>query len=192
MLKIRDRSNYGGILLVIYTSYIEVFDAAKNFRDLSYEHWISSELFTFDWWFLLIISIIPWVIWWKLFDKNRKTTIIMFGLFIALFSVTFEYIGEHIALWWGYKTRLFPVLTFIVPFDLTFLPVVFMLVYQFFNNWRSFLKGMLMLSFGGAFIFEPLLHWMDIYILYTWKYIYSMPIYFFMGLFFKWLVEKIN
>lgn len=116
----------------------------------------------------------------------------MFGFFIALFSMIFEHIGENVALWWGYRTRLIPTLTFIFPFDLTVLPVSFMLVYQFFNEWRSFVKGMLVLSLGGAFVFEPLLHWMDIYVLYTWKYVYSFPIYFAMGLFFKWFVQKIN
>ncbi len=184
---------YGGISLIICTvSYKDVFDANRNFRDLAFEHWRSNELFTFDWWFLLILSIVPWFIWWKLLDKNRKTSIIMFGLFIALFSAIFEHIGENVALWWGYKTRLIPTLTFLFPFDFTFLPVSFMLVYQFFNKWRSFVKGMLVLSLGGAFVFEPLLHWMDIYVLYTWKYVYSFPIYFAMGIFFKWLVQKIN
>jgi hypothetical protein len=182
------------IFLAIYTiSYKDISEVTRNLRDISYEHWLLYELFTFHWWFLLALSIIPWIIWWKVLDKYRMNEIIMFGLFIGLFSVIFEYIGEYIALWWGYKIKLFPGgVTHIFPFDLTVLPVSYMLAYQYFPKWRSFFLGMLTLSFGAAFVFEPLLDWMDIYVLITWKYFYSFPIYLLMGLFFKWLVKKIK
>jgi len=179
------------MLLVAHKiSFKDLSDSTKKLRDLSYEHWLRYELFTFDWWFLLIISIIPFIIWWRLLDKNRMNEIILFGLFVGLISVIIEYIGEYIALWWGYKIKLFPGVTLFFPFDLTILPVSYMLVYQYFPKWRSFFIGMIGLSFGAAFIFEPLLDWMDIYVLNTWKYIYSFPIYLVIGLFFKWLLKR--
>jgi hypothetical protein len=179
--------------LVFYTiSYKNISDTTRNLRDISYEHWLRYEVFTFDWWFLLALSIIPWIIWWKVLDKNRVNEIIMFGLLVGLISVIIEYIGEYIALWWGYKIKLFPGVTLLFPFDLTVLPVSYMLVYQYFPKWLSFFIGMFILSFGAAFVFEPILDWMDIYVLLTWKYVYSFPIYFVMGLFFKWLVKKIK
>jgi hypothetical protein len=164
-------------------------DFLKPFR----EYWINHELLTWQWWMLLITLILVWVIWVKTVDRKRTQLILNFGLFVGIISTILDMVGTNHGLW-AYPIRLYwAFIPPLVPYDLAYLPVIYMLVYQRHGQrWLNFLLVMIVVSAILAFIIEPLFNWMGIYVLYKWKYIYSFPIYILLACFVKFLVELIN
>ncbi|MDY0394183.1 CBO0543 family protein [Virgibacillus halophilus] len=156
----------------------------------TYQRWMDDVLFSFNWWFLVVISILPWFIWWKLTDKTRLLEIIVVGFAVFGIATLLDVIGIVFSLWtYGYKIiQMFPPLT---PVDMTALPIIYMLIYQWFSKWKTFLIAHVIMAAISTFIFEPLFAWMDIYVLHGWKYIYSFPIYIAMAAGVKWFVQKV-
>lgn len=173
-------------------SFEEVLEAKKHFALLHKEYWLYENLWTWQWWLILFVSIAPWFLWWKLLDKKRLFEILTFGLMLLSISVVLDIIGDkHLA--WAYPMSLHWTLTPpLKPYDITIIPVTYMLVYQYCHSWRSFFVGMVIVSTVFAFIAEPFLIWIDVYMELTWKHIYSFPIYIFIGLLAKWVVDKLT
>ena len=169
-------------------SFSEIREIEKKFHDLQYDYWLHHDLFQWQWWFLLIMTIIPWIAWWKLVDKRKLVEILLFGLIVMIIAIFFDLIVSNHMLW-GYPHRihwsLHPIL---LPYDITFIPVIYMIIYQRYPNWINFTIGMVLLSAVFSWIAEPLLEWMGLYQKYTWKAIYSFPNYIWIGLLTKWLV----
>lgn len=155
----------------------KLLETRKTSSELSLEHWLYAELNTWQWWLSLGLTILPWVIWWKLCDKKRVFEILGFGLFIIMIAVFIDVAGSELVLW-NYPRRLLPIVPRLWPFDFTIAPVTFMLLYQYFPKWKSFLIASALISGVLAFIAEPLLVLLKLYELITWKYIYSFPVYF--------------
>lgn len=57
------------------------------------------------------------------------------------------------------------------------LPVGYMLLYQWFVPWRSYMVAAAVMSAVMTWISEPVVSWMGIYVLVSWQYSYSFPIY---------------
>lgn len=53
------------------------------------------------------------------------------------------------------------------------MPIIYMLIYQCFKTWTSFLIAAIVNAFVFSFILEPLFLWLHIYEPYLWKYTYS-------------------
>lgn len=163
----------------------------EQISQMVYDHWINHELFTWQWWLILILTFVPWFIWWRFLDKNRKLEIFSFGLVIALVASFLDVFGWNRHLW-SYPIQLLPVCTPLLPFDFTVLPIINMLIYQYFRKWRSFFLGNVIAAFFFAFISEPFLKWINVYDPHDWKHIYSVPIYIGNALLGKWLIEKMK
>ncbi|HBX22149.1 MAG TPA: hypothetical protein DEF34_00715 [Desulfotomaculum sp.] len=140
-----------------------------------YETWLIN-LFTIQWWALLLVFIIPWVIWWKLVDKNKITAILCYGLIVSILSSGLDEAGHALHLW-AYKYRLVPLCVELKPTNVSLIPVIYMLVYQYFTRWKEFIIATTIMAACLAFIGEPFLDWLDIYKRFKWEYIYSFPIY---------------
>ncbi|MBC9786140.1 hypothetical protein H1S01_16865 [Heliobacterium chlorum] len=137
--------------------------------------YLSDELFSFNWWFLLAILIGTYVVWWKLIDKNRLMELLLFGSFIAV-SVTFvEGFGTTIGLW-GYKYKLVPVVPSLFPFDYTLIPILHLLTYQHTTSWKSYFITSTIVSAVYSFAFSPLLVWMGIMHIEHWRHYYHFII----------------
>jgi hypothetical protein len=70
-----------------YPSFDKLEEVRKGYLDLYREYWLNEVLFSFDWWLLLAISIIPWIVWWKVVDIHKLTPILLYGFFVAMESV---------------------------------------------------------------------------------------------------------
>ena len=151
-------------------------EAKKNYRDISMEHWLSAEVWQWQWWISLALAVIPLYIWWKLLDKKRIFEICVYGLLVNIFASYLDVVGSEFV-WWDYPIRLIPNLPRLLPIDFTVIPVVYMLVYQYFPKWKSFIIVNFIVSAIFSFAMEPLMIWMNLYKLETWKLIYSFPIY---------------
>jgi hypothetical protein len=155
------------------------------------EYWLHQNLYSWQWWSLLAVAIIPWLVWWKLVDKKRVIEISLYGALIAMIAVLLDLIGTNLMLW-GYPQQVFWFLIPpLLPIDLTVMPVEHMVVYQYFRTWKSFVFALIALAAFSSFVVEPLFSWIGLYKLYTWKYLYSVPIYIVKAIIVRLAIEKL-
>lgn len=169
----------------------EITKLRKQIWDMLLDYWISNTLFSFNWWFLLTTMIAIFIVWLWFLDKKRIIEIVTYGLLISSFGFILDIMGVTMVLW-SYPERLIPIMTPILEIHKMHMPIFYMLVYQYFHTWKSFLIAITMTAIVFAFVLEPLLVWLGIYEIYHWKYIYSFPIYIILGAVIKWLVIKLK
>ncbi|MCT2537081.1 hypothetical protein NC661_06080 [Aquibacillus koreensis] len=178
-------------VLQIHAKWEEIIQMRRQIRDMMLDYWLTSVVFTFNWWLLLITTISLFIIWMIVLDKKRIIEISAFGLLVGTTGFILDIVGITLV-FWSYPNRLIPVMPPIVEIHHVHLPIFFMLIYQFCNSWKSFLIAMITTSFIFSFIFEPLTEYLGIYEVYSWKHIYSFPIYVLIGLLFRWLLIKVK
>lgn len=154
------------------------------------EYFDTFVIFTWQWWFLLFLTIVPWIIWWKLVDKKRFVEISLFGFFIFLWVILSDIAGVTYGMW-AYPIGLLPSAGFSITADITVFTLSQMLVYQYFPTWKGYIIANLVYAIVFALLLEPLAISMNLYVMLNWKHIYSVPIYFGKSLIGKWLVEWI-
>lgn len=154
------------------------------------DFWFNSVVFTYQWWLLVAITIIPIMVWWKIVDRKRLFEITTYGLLIALLAGLLDAIGVETDAW-EYKYDLVPLLDVFISYDVSVLPTCYMLIYQYCQSWQSFTIAHVVLSFAFAFVAEPFLVYLDIYQLIKWKHIYSVPGYFALAIFVRWVMGKL-
>lgn len=160
-------------------------------RYMVFDRWKEKVFLTWEWWLLLLLTILPWVIWWKFVDKNRLYEILPFGLIIIILTSTLDILGTEL-LWWSYPIKLVPVVPPLITPDVAIVPCLMMVVYQYFTSWKSFFLANFVLSVLAAFLGENLFIWLDYYELNSWKLIYSVLYYNVAGAIARWIITKIN
>lgn len=168
----------------------EIQEQYDLLRVLWTDYWASEVIFTFQWWTMVLILIIPIFLWWKLVDKSRLLEISMVGLFTSGIAFILDQIGTSLGLWiYPYTlTNLERDLWAVADFSL--LPFFYMMFYQWFPRWKTYLLVILLFSLFAAFIGETIFQLLGIYKLLNWSHVYSVPGYFLLGLFTKSLVQK--
>ena len=172
-------------------SYEKMFELQKKADQVLRENWLENVLFTYRWWIALALAVVPWLLWWKLVDRQRLFEIMTYGFMVMVVSIIFDAVGVEFDLW-EYKYRLVPLLDVFIEYDIAVMPVVYMLVYQYFNSWKSFVMAHIVLAAVFAFAAEPLLVWMGYYVLINWEYIYSFPIYLAIAVALRWVMIKLR
>ena len=125
------------------------------------------------WWLLFVSIFFPWVIWWKAVDEERLFEILSFGLFWAAMATWLDLLGTTYDMW-SYPFKLNPHITTLFPADVAVIPVMYMLLYQYGSNLKSYIAGSMVVAIIFSFIFEPLfvqLHMLD---LKTWSHTKSV------------------
>ncbi len=173
----------------LYPAYDLIIQKKVDLWLASLNHWYYDDLRKWTWWLNLALSIIPWIVWWKLVDRKRLLPILAVGLLASLAATMLDIIGSEAVLW-GYPDRLLPNLPRLFPIDFTVIPVSFMLIYQYFISWKKYFLALVLMSFLFSFAAEPLMVYLGLYEMYLWEYIYSFPIYIAIGLAIRWLVDK--
>jgi hypothetical protein len=168
----------------------EIIDLRRDARDKELEYWLSESLFTFNWWFLLVTTILFFAIWVYLLDKKRILEISAFGLLIGTIAFILDTIGSNMVLW-SYPDSVFPIISPILEIHKFHMPIIYMIVYQYFQPWKGYLTALIISAAVFAFIFEPITVWLGIYVIYQWKYVYSFPIYILIGIILKWIFIKV-
>lgn len=171
-------------------SILNIVETQKKLTELRLEHWKHEEVFSFQWWLQIALLIIPWIIWWKLVDKKRIGVIFSYGLLVLIFTSLMDNVGVELTLW-GYPCLIVPVIVRLFGVNFSILPVSYMLIYQYFTKWTSFLIANTLFALFASFVGEPIYVLLDMYELYKWKYIYSVPIYIALAVFLKFLVEAV-
>ncbi|GAB6158572.1 hypothetical protein JCM39194_17720 [Desulfotomaculum varum] len=154
------------------------------------QHWLHHDLLTLQFWLLIILLIAPWIIWYKLIAKKRLCEILLFGMIVSIIATTLDEFGCQLNLW-EYVYDIEPLFPRLIPVNFTVLPVSYMLLYQYFKSWRSFLAAGFVMSALFSFLAEPVLVWIGIYQMLHWKHTYSFPIYIIIAVLVKWLTELV-
>jgi hypothetical protein len=139
---------------------------------------------------LLSLFILPWFVWWILVDKSRIKQIWLFGALISILIIYLDDIGSELNLW-NYPIKLINIVPRLNPIDISVLPIMHMLTYQYFSKWKPFIIANIIVSFFNSYIAEPFFVKINIYELTNWKYSYSVPIYILKGIVIKSLLEKV-
>ena len=174
--------------------HLPTFEDVQNVRrqllEVSRQYWTSHTVFTWQWWLLIALSLLPWFIWWKFVDKKRVIELSLYGAMIAMISVLLDTIGTN-AMFWGYPRQPLWFIYFLWPADFSILPVGHMLVYQYFSKWKTFILAEIAFAVVASFLIEPLFSWSGMYILYSWKYIYSTPLYVLKAIIARLVVQRL-
>ena len=168
----------------------EQIQTLVKLRDVNFRHWSENNLFSLVWWLMLILLISLWFIWWKRVDKTRLHEIVTYGLMVSLIAIIIDVIGTHFVLW-GYPNMLEPLVSALTVSNFALLPVTYMLIYQYFSDWKSFTIASVILSFLLAFVAEPIAILLDIYQMNNWKHSYDFPLYILLAVLLKWTMNKI-
>jgi len=167
-----------------------IYELEKQLTQVRIENWINHDLFSYQWWILVGVLVIPWLLWWKWVDKKRLIEIILFGTIALIVSSYLDAMLSDLCLW-EYNCYVIPLWPRLISADFTIVPVTYMFVHQYFMDWKKFISAMLVVSLFFTFVGETLLVWLNIYTLHGWKHYYSLPIYFALGVLVKYLTQKI-
>ena len=155
----------------------QIIDAHKYFVQLRYEHWMQYEVYTGMWWLLLCAWILPWIVWLFLVKRQQITELFCYGITVMFTITILDEIGLMKGLW-TYSIKIIPYTPYLESIDWGILPVVYMLIYQYFPDWNGFIIAQITLAALYSFVGEPFLKEnLEVYLLLDWKYIYSFPIY---------------
>jgi hypothetical protein len=168
-------------------SYEEVQQLQSAADAAGRANWLHMIVYTYQWWLLVALAIIPYIVWWKIVDRKRFFEIFTYGLLVALLTGLLDAIGVETDAW-DYKYDLVPLLDVFIVYDVSILPVTYMMVYQHCQTWRPFIIAHIFVSLAFAFIFEPLLMWLDIYYPAAWKHTYSCVGYFAIAMSLRWVM----
>jgi predicted neutral ceramidase superfamily lipid hydrolase len=158
---------------------------------LDIQGWFKNELFTLEWWVIVALFIVPWMLWFKFADKNKMLEALLFGTFVMISTSYLDSIGMEFE-FWVYPTKLLPIAPRAIPFDISMVPVAFMFLYQYFETWKSYIIALIVISTLIAFVGEPFAVWMEFVQYIKWHYIYSFFYYMLIGVTFRWLIVKLK
>jgi len=145
-------------------------------------------VFSWRWWFGVALSILPWIVWSKIRDKEDTVRELFIGLVVMLFTVSLDNAGLALDLW-HYDYKILPIANMSFPWDYTLFPVGVMLILQFNPKINVYVKA-LSFAFITAFIFEPFFVWVGMYRMLLWKHCYSFVVYFPLYLFFNYIYKS--
>ena len=76
-----------------YPSYDEVQTIRSELKEVGYQHWFHDDLFTWQWWVLLLAAILPWIIWGYLIKKEHRLHVFAFAMSMGIISIILDVIG---------------------------------------------------------------------------------------------------
>jgi hypothetical protein len=144
-----------------------------------------------QWCTLVAFLIVPWIIWIRVVDKDRIHPILLVGMVVIIVTTIFDVIGYYLN-FWDYPIIILPLIPSALPFDLSMVPVPYMLLYQFCRSWKSYSMGLLCMALIYAFIGEPFSNWLRLVIYIKWSNMYSIFYYIIVGISVRIFVEKLN
>ncbi|WP_459910191.1 CBO0543 family protein [Desulfotomaculum defluvii] len=170
--------------------FAQVLESRNKHMSLEYSYWLEHVFLTYQWWLLVGLVIVSWLLLYLFLDRNRSRELIQLGSFVLIISVMLDLIGTELS-WWGYPYTIFWIFSWFQPIDIVALPILFIFLFQYFRKWKLFIISVVISSAIFSFVLEPLLTLMDMYRLYSWRYIYSFPIYIVIGIFVKYIGERL-
>ncbi|MEH6949621.1 CBO0543 family protein [Bacillus sp. JJ634] len=170
----------------------EIEKQYEYLRKLWLDYWTQEVVFTYQWWIMIFVLVTPLFLWWRLVDKTRIMEISMVGLLISIIAFLLDQIGSSLG-YWTYPYTLTPLerdLWAVANFSI--LPFFYMMIYQWFPKWKTYILGTMIFALFAAFIGETIFQWLGIYVMLKWKHIYSVLGYILLGIFVKVILKKLK
>jgi hypothetical protein len=170
---------------------VELRKMEDQMTQLEIKGWLEYEFLTWNWWLLAAFMVVPWLIWFMLYKKNALIQCVLFGSLICLITTILDVAGLQLR-FWDYPTKLIPIAPRAFPFDLAMVPVAYMLMYQYFTTWKSYIIAQVAMAAAYAFIGEPFSHGAELVNYINWSYLYSFIYYILVGITTRLFVRKID
>jgi hypothetical protein len=177
-------------MVTIPESTQQILQAHEAFIKLREKIWFADILWTWQWWLLIALLFLPWIVWWRLVDRKRLTEICLLGMLVLATSSWLDELGTDLMFWY-YPYKPIPWYPQMVPTNYSVLPITYMLIYQYSPKWSSYIIAMFVMAVLFSWVAEPALEFMGIYQLLKWKPIYSFPLYLLIAVSHRWLLEWI-
>lgn len=168
----------------------QIAELTRQLTQARTENWYATDFYTWQWFFLIALFILPWVAFHYLADRRKLPRLMLLGLIIMFIAMGLDLLGYELGRWY-YPYKVLPFGPFISFIDHAPIPVTYMLLYQYFSGWGVFTAAAVVIAAVFAFIFEPVLELMGLYMPLKWKLYYSFPVYIVLPLLARWLTENI-
>ncbi len=169
----------------------EIIELRRRLFSIEYSMWTDNMLFTLKWWILVTFMLVMWYVWWKIVDKSRLTEISLVGTITGLVSTLLNTTGIELTLW-AFPNQLFGAVRGVNILDLTMIPITYMIIYQICSKWKTYMILVFIFALLGSFVGQPLFKALKLYDPVNWRYIYSFPVYLFIGVIVKLIASKIK
>jgi hypothetical protein len=167
-----------------------MIDLKNELYHLSIQHWLNYEFLTWRWFLKIFIIAFLIFIFYKFIDRKRIFEIVAYGTFIALISTILDIIGTYLV-FWEYPVRVLPI-EFSEIHDIFLIPIIYMLAYQYFIKWKSFIIANTILAIFASFVIEPLFILLNFYKPIEWKHIYSVPLFLAIAIMNRYIIDKLK
>src|SRR4051812_13813171 len=106
----------------------DLIQIEKTFYNTIQDFWREHNLYTWQWWLLVILSILSPIFYWIFINKMRITEVTAYGLFYGVTAIILDSIGSN-AMAWTYPIRLTPYLfPQLYPYDIGIVIIPFMII----------------------------------------------------------------
>lgn len=85
----------------------EVYRELAHVNEQDRHIWIQYEFLSWQWLLLVLLSIIPWLVWWKLRKKESTSRLLYGAFFVMWFSMLLDSFGTELGLW-DYRYEILP------------------------------------------------------------------------------------
>lgn len=171
---------------ILYSAQVQ-WDLTRTRFDI----WIRTDLFHFRWWGMLLLFIAALFIWWKTVDKSRLNEIMLYYALVIIMILVLDELGEELTLWY-YTTDIIPIFPPMSAINLSCLPTLYSLVFQYFRTWKGFFMASATLAVVSCFVLEPLFVWVGVYGTLSWQFYYGLPLYFAIAILGRAAVDRVN
>ena len=154
-------------------------------------YWKEEVVFTYQWWIMVLILILPFFLWWMLVDKRRIIEISLVGLFTSGIAFILDQVGTSLRYWIYPYTLTYLERDLWLPANFSVIPFFYMMIYQWFPKWQKYILAIIVFAFFASFVGESIFKWLGIYKVLKWEHIYSVPFYIMIGVFVKIVLQKL-
>jgi hypothetical protein len=160
------------IIKLINEQYKTIDEAHSRLSEV----WLKDILFSLGWMTTLLLTVVPWIVWFIFRNKESSTRLMLGGLWAMLISSWLDYVGVTLGLW-RYYNKLIPLIPDYIAWDFALMPVTIMFFLQIKPQISPIIKGLI---FAGmtAFLAEPFFLWLGYYKYPGWNSIFSFPFFF--------------
>lgn len=159
----------------------QIHQAKLTLHNLILTDWLTNDLFSPRWYGSVAFILFSYALVFWLLDKRRFLQLLLFGSLMTVMNLVYDIFGVNFILW-TYTTRIFPVVPSVFLYDLTIVPLYYMLVYQYSPNWKSFIVWNAVMAGAISFGLHPLLTKLGMLKMHNWNYAYTFPFMFGFGL----------
>jgi hypothetical protein len=141
----------------------EQLESARNWTEYWFQY---SHMGTWQFWFNIVMLVVPLIFLYFFLDRKKALHIGFFGFNIHVWFTYVDVTGARFG-FWSYPYQSIPFIPVSFGLDVSFMPVVFMLIYQYaLNNDKNFYLYALGMSALHSFVIKPIMYFFDLFHLY--------------------------